>query len=85
MDRPGVHGGGVLNVYVVRRRSRDGVRVYTAEYLHRDDSGLYWVPNSTSRARRYGYLAEANAALEVLIDYLPDNYLVDCIPLEKDT
>jgi hypothetical protein len=72
-------------MYVIRRRPRDGARVYTAEYLHRDDSGLYWVPNSTARARRYSYLAEANAALEVLIDYLPDNYLLDCTSLEKET
>jgi hypothetical protein len=72
-------------MYVIRRRSRDGARVYTAEYFHRDDVAGFWVPNSTSRARRYAGRAEAAAAIEILIDYLPDNYLLDCIPLEKDT
>lgn len=72
-------------MYVIRRRSRDGARVYTAEYLHREDYGSFWVPNSTARARRYATRAEAAAALEILNDYLPDTYLLDYIPLEKDT
>lgn len=71
--------------YVIRRRARDGTRVYTAEYLHRDDTGSFWVPNSSARARRYGDLAEARAALEILTDYLPDLYLIDCTPLEKES
>lgn len=73
-------------MYVIRRRAKDGSRVYTAEYLHRDeDAGAFWVPNSTSRARHYATRAEAAAALEVLNDYLPDTYLLDCTTLEKDT
>lgn len=72
-------------MYVIRRRARDGARIYSAEYLHRDDSGTFWVPNSTARARRYSDLAEANAALEILLEYLPDTYLIDCTPLEKES
>lgn len=72
-------------MYVIRRRAKDGSRVYTAEYLHRDDDGTFWVPNCTATAHRYTTRAEAAAALEILNDYLPDNYLLDCTPLEKDT
>jgi hypothetical protein len=72
-------------MYVIRRRPRDGKRIYSAEYLHRvDESGIFWV-RATIVARRYATRAEAEAALEVLNNYLPDTYLLDNIPLEKDT
>jgi hypothetical protein len=72
-------------MYVIRRRPRDGARVYTAEYLHRDDESGIFGCRATIPGPPLRHPAEAEAALEVLIDYLPDNYLLDCIPLEKDT